>query len=255
MSKYTTEVRYICEVNSERTEGSVAEYINDSWRKIFNFDFPIWDEDYRQVLCTKILKHYYTREIGFETVGLWRLKLDAKMNEIMPYYNKLYLTTTLEYNPLYDADYYRTTNGNEHGNSNHDESIGRHATNSNEEFYNEETENEGENHSKNRFSDTPQGGLIGIENDEYLTNATLVDAEGSSTGNRSGNRNGVGNSDENSTRAGSDAFATTKDYVEHVAGKFPGRSYAKNIREYRDNLLNIDMMVIDELKDLFMLLW
>lgn len=255
MSKYTTEVRYICEVNSERTEGSVADYIKDSWQKIFNFDFPIWDEDYRQVLCTKILKHYYTREIGFETVGLWRLKLETKMNEIMPYYNELYLTTTMKYNPLYDADYYRTTNGNEHGNSNHEEAIIRHATNSNEEFYNEDTTNEGENHEKTRFSDTPQGGLIGIENDEYLTNATLVDNEGSSTGNRSGNRNDVGNSNENSTRAGNDAFATTRDYVEHIAGKFPGRSYAKNIREYRDNLLNIDMMVIDELKDLFMLLW
>lgn len=255
MSKYTTEVRYICEVNSGLTEGSVVDYIANSWRKIFDFDFPIWDEQYRSVLCTKILKHYYTREIGLETVGLWKLKLDTKMNEIMPYYNELYETTTMKYNPLYDADYYRTTNGNEHGNSNHDEAIGRHSTNSNGETYSEDTTNEGENHSKNRFSDTPQGGLIGIENDEYLTNATLVDSEGSNTGNRTGSRNGNSNTDENSTRAGSDAFATTRDYVEHVTGKFPGRSYAKNIREYRDNLLNIDMMVIDELKDLFMLLW
>ena len=50
-------------------------------------------------------------------------------------------------------------------------------------------------------------------------------------------------------------FTTTKDYVEHVAGKFPGRSYAKNIREYRDNLINIDVRIIDELSDLFMLVW
>lgn len=255
MSKYTTEVRYICEVNSELTEGSVADYIANSWKKIFDFDFPIWDEDYRSVLCTKILKHYYTREIGLETVGLWKLKLETKMNEIMPYYNKLYETTTFKYNPLYDADYYRTTNGKEHGSSNHDEAIGRHSTNSNGETYREDTTSEGENHSKNRYSDTPQGGLIGIENDEYLTNATLVDSEGGNTGNRTGSRNGSDNTDENSTRAGSDAFATTRDFVERVAGKFPGRSYAKNITEYRDNLLNIDMMVIDELKDLFMLLW
>lgn len=255
MSKYTTEVRYICEVNSGLAEGNVTQIIAASWAKIFDFDFPIWDEQYRSVLCSKILKHYYTREIGLETVGLWKLKLDTKMNEIMPYYNELYETTTMKYNPLYDADYYRTTNGKEHGSSNHDEAIGRHSTNSNGETYSEDTTNEGENHSKNRFSDTPQGGLIGIENDEYLTNATLEDSEGSNTGNRTGSRNGSGNSDENSTRAGSDAFATTRDYVEHVAGKFPGRSYAKNIREYRDNLLNIDMMVIDELKDLFMLIW
>lgn len=267
MSKYTTEVRYICEslapdsnnrgesLDIQNGQWSVNKIIERSWKKVFNFDFPIWDEDYRSVLCTKILKHYYTREIGMETVGLWKLKLETKLNEIMPYYNELYLTTTLKYNPLYDADYYRTTNGNEHGNSNHDEATGRHTVNSNEESYNEDTTNEGENHSKNRFSDTPQGGLIGVENDEYLTNATLVDSEGSNTGNRTGSRNNSGYTQENGTRVGNDAFATTRDYVEHVAGKFPGRSYAKNIKEYRENLLNIDTMVIDELKDLFMLLW
>lgn len=267
MSKYTTEVRYICEslapnpnnrgdaFEIQNGQWSVNKIIERSWNKVFNFDFPIWDENYRSVLCTKILKHYYTREIGLETVGLWKLKLETKLNEIMPYYNELYKTTTMKYNPLYDADYYRTTNGNEHGSSNHDEAIGRHSTNSNGESYSEVNRTEGENHGKNRFSDTPQGGLIGIENDEYLTNVTLTDNEGTTVNNRTGNRDGNGKTDENSTRAGSDAFATTKDYVEHIAGKFPGRSYAKNIKEFRENLLNIDMMVIDELKDLFMLLW
>ena len=52
--------------------------------------FPIFDENYRSVLETKILRHYYTREIGFETVGLWKHYLKTKLNEIMPKYNKLY---------------------------------------------------------------------------------------------------------------------------------------------------------------------
>lgn len=255
MSKYTTEVRYICEVNSGLTEGNVSQYIANSWRKIFDFGFPIWDENYRSVLCTKILKHYYTREIGLETVGLWKLKLETRMNEIMPYYNDLYYTTTLKYNPMYDADYYRTIDDKQHGNNNRDEVTGRLTVNRGGESFSEVNRNEGENHAKERFSDTPQGGLIGIENDEYLTNATLSDSNGSNVGNRTGNRDSNNTTDDKVTTSGSGAFATTKDYVEHVAGKFPGRSYAKNIREYRDNLLNIDMQIIDELKDLFMLLW
>lgn len=255
MSKYTTEVRYICEVNSERTEGSVADYIKDSWKKIFNFDFPIWDEDYRQVLCTKILKHYYTREIGFETVGLWRLKLETKMNEIMPYYNDLYYSTTLKYNPLFDADYYRTTTGKDEGENNRAGQSNTVNTNTDTGSFEEDGSATGRNKKVNKFSDTPQGGLVGVENDEYLTNATIDENEGSNTNHREGHNVSTSNGNVTGSQSETGNFTTTKDYVEHVAGKFPGRSYAKNIREYRDNLINIDVRIIDELSDLFMLVW
>ena len=80
MSKYTTEVRFICEQASGLTEstGDYKTVIERARTKIFDFDFPIYKESYRSVLETKILKHYYTREIGLETVGLWKLKLNQK---------------------------------------------------------------------------------------------------------------------------------------------------------------------------------
>ena len=89
MSKYTTELRSICEQFAELTESvgykKVDEVIRLALPKIFYFDFPIFDENHRTELETKIIKHYYTREIGVETVGLWLLKLEMTMNEIMPY--------------------------------------------------------------------------------------------------------------------------------------------------------------------------
>ena len=108
MSKYTTEVRYICEhlAGLDESEGyeSVNNIIDLARPEIFDFDYPIFDENYKPVLERKILKHYYTREIGLETYGLWKLKLDAKLNEIMPYYNKLYDSELIEFNPLYSED-------------------------------------------------------------------------------------------------------------------------------------------------------
>lgn len=255
MSKYTTEVRYICEVNSGLTEGSVADYIANSWKKIFDFEFPIWDEDYRSVLCTKILKHYYTREIGLETVGLWKLKLETKLNEIMPYYNELYESTTFKYNPLYDADYYKTTKGTDVGENNRAGQSNTVNNGTNNTVYDESGESSGENKRVNKFSDTPQGGLIGIENDEYLTNATIEGNEGKNSYSKNGHNLNTVNGSVAGTESETGNFNTTKDYIDHVFGKFPGRSYAKDIREYRENLLNIDMQIIDELKDLFMLLW
>lgn len=114
MAKYTTEVRTICEnyANLKKSEGynSVQRILNDSWDKVFDFDFPIFDENYREPLCKKILKHFYTKEIGEETVGLWKLRLDDRMNEIMPYYNKLYESELISIEPL--VNYRVRTNGN-----------------------------------------------------------------------------------------------------------------------------------------------
>ena len=62
MSKYTTEVRNICEYFSGLGESvgyyKANEVIDKSVDKIFNFEYPIFDEKYRKVLEKKILKHY-----------------------------------------------------------------------------------------------------------------------------------------------------------------------------------------------------
>ena len=60
MSKYTTEVRFICESKSglENSKGcdDVDEILNNSWNKIFTTKAEIFDENYRAVICKKILK-------------------------------------------------------------------------------------------------------------------------------------------------------------------------------------------------------
>lgn len=117
MANYTTLVRTICEVNSGYDESvgfdDVDEVIQKSIPNIFNFDFPIFDPSYKSVLCGKILLEYYMREIGFETVGLWKLRMRAKLNKIMPYYNKLYESELLKFDPFYDVDLNRTHNKNQ----------------------------------------------------------------------------------------------------------------------------------------------
>lgn len=130
MSKYTTEVRFICENYAgydESQDYPINTVIEKSREKVFDFDFPIYDESYRSVLETKILKHYYTREIGFETVALWKHWLDMRLNEIMPYYNQLYYSETLKFNPYYDVDF--TTNGQKK--SDYDETHGDEGTSKN----------------------------------------------------------------------------------------------------------------------------
>ena len=126
MSMYTTELRYICETmtdepleNFDNLKGvrRIDAIIDSSKGNIFDFDYPIFDEAYRGVLEKKIIRHYYTREIGAETFGLFQLYLSDKMNEIMPYYNQLYASELLSKNisPLTNSGYYQTDNTNHRG--------------------------------------------------------------------------------------------------------------------------------------------
>ena len=227
MSKYTSELRYIIEqmggLNTSVGYNSVNETIAKALDKIFDFDYPIFDESYREVLETKILKHYYTREIGLETYGLWKLKLDTRLNEIMPYYNQLYKSALLEFNPFYDVDVTRTRKGKNDGTR---DEIG-------------EQIGELRGTVKDAYSDTPQGALTGLENGEYMSSAKLS--------------NGENNSSSNSTLKSTSH--STDEYLETVIGKQGTGDYSTLLKKYRETFLNIDMLVINELSDLFMLLW
>ena len=108
MGNYTTQIRFICESKSGLTESvgfsGIMDAITNSVDDVFNFEWPIFDESYRVPLEIKILRHFYTREIGEETFGLWQLRLCDRLNVIMPYYNQLYRSELIKFNPMYDVD-------------------------------------------------------------------------------------------------------------------------------------------------------
>lgn len=250
MSKYTTEVRFICETASELRESKgftdVDTILTTAIPKIFNFSFPIFDEKYRTILEKKILKHFYTREICEETVGLWKLRLDTKLNEIMPYYNKLYKSELLEFNPLYTNNLTRTKKTDYDSNRN----TSNNGTVKSTSESNESNTNTNSNIKNDLYSDTPQGALTGVENETYLTNARKTTDSGNSSSSTSNSTTGnVTNSD-----SGTDALNSTEDYLETVIG-FEGSSASDLLVKYRETFLNIDMMVIEDLETLFFQLW
>lgn len=283
MSRYTTEVRYICETAAGLDESvgysNIEQVINNSLAKIFDFDFPIFDEKYRSVLETKILRHYYTREIAHETVGLWKLKLCTKLNEIMPYYNQLYKSELISFNPMYDVDLTRErkvdssgtrdtstrsntdTDTSGSGNRTSDVSLKNDTTNT------DNSTTTGSESKKHMYSDTPQGAITDLEAGKYLTNATIDNNTNTDTtiGNGTGTQTGSTNTNEetvNNTTSSTDANSTSntditnlENYIETVKGKQGTQSYTSLLKEFRETFLNIDMMIIDDLSELFFGLW
>jgi hypothetical protein len=204
LAVYTTELRTILE----------------NGNSISLNDYPIFDENYRSVLNTNIIDYYYFREIGFETVAQFNHYLNNKMNIIMPYYNKIYIATLKEINPLnnynltekYEKKYEGSGNNTTNDSSNSD--------------------------SLNAFSDTPQGNVSNNEITElnYLSEATQ---------NKANYKNlSISNMKNNAK----------ENYIKNTSGT-QGIPESEMIRKYIDSLLNIDKMIIEELSDLFMKVW
>lgn len=271
MSKYTTEVRFICEqaagLDASKGFNDIDTILTSCLSSVFNFTFPIYDEAYRPVLEKKILKHYYVREICCETVGLWKLYLSNRLNEIMPYYNKLYASEALNFNPMYDVDLTIDHNlendksGTESGSDRMSGTIGDSGTNSGTLSGSNVKDYTRSNTTRDKFSDTPQGSLSGVENDNYLTTARKItdaeDIDQTDTISRTESGTNTNTRTYNTTNvtSGTNSLYTTEEYVEHVFGKRGSITYSKMLQEYRDTLLNIDMMIINDLKDLFFGLW
>lgn len=118
MANYTTELYNVMKDISGLSLNpmevrSISPLILKSWEQIFT-PFKIWDENYREVLCTKILSHYYFQEIGSESPALFIFRLNRKMQEIMPYYNQLYRTQIENLDGI-GTDIYEEYKANEYG--------------------------------------------------------------------------------------------------------------------------------------------
>lgn len=251
MSKYTTEVRFICENKSglevSGGSGDVDNIIANSWNKIFTSKAPFFDESYRSVLCQKILKHYYLREICSETVGIWTLWMNTRLEEVMPYYNQLYESAKIEFNPMHDVDltrkHERNIGGtNEENGTRTDNTTGNGTRN---------TTSGSDETKRDLYSDTPQGAITGLENENYLTNARKITDNVNGTGNEETNTT----SNVNGTTSSTSVSNTTEDYLETLVGKQGTESYSSLLNKFRETFLNIDMQVIEEFSDLFFGLW
>lgn len=259
MSTYTTEVRFICESSIPLLEQGdltdVNKAIEAGRKRIFTFDYDLFDPLYKPVIETKFLRHYYVREIGMETVGLWKLRLEDKWTMLLPYYNKLWESELLKFNPLYDVDYTVENTGDRYSNRfNNGESESK-ASGTNKDSRSSNSEDESESHNINKFSDTPQGGLDGVIETDWLTNAT------EDNGGRSGtSKNTTAGISENESLASSltksiGNIHDIDDYMKHVSGKMGRHNYSQLLLDFRKTFLNIDKMFIDEMNDLFMLIY
>ena len=203
-----------------------------------NFDFqldeyPIFDENYRNTLNQNILYHYYENEIGIETAPLFRFYLKQKLNEIMPYYNELYKVQKKLINENLLLNNVNITENLQGTNTNNTSTSASSQSNSS---------NSGTSNNKNLFLDTPQGDEYkGTINDtNYATNVTFDNNTSSNT------------IQDTSSNSGTANVSGTNAYIKSIIGNNGAKFNIDVLNDIKNKLMNIDLLIINELNDLFM---
>lgn len=118
MSKYTVMVKDLVHDYSVSIDDGLTDIdtkLDKAREYIFDFNYPVIDEATKKRIEIAILKHYYMREIAFESVGIWKIKLNDRLNLIMPRYNALYDKQDLSLSPYING--YINESGNTKGKS------------------------------------------------------------------------------------------------------------------------------------------
>lgn len=269
MAKYTIELRRICELYS-RPEV-------EQWFKSYNIEdyllpdqieqlnkFNIWSPDR---LAKKIVDHFYMREIGFETPGLFKHYALITMEEIMQEKLPLIYTLFLNYDPLINVNYTETFERN----AEHNENItgnGKNDTsnNSNTQGTSTSTGNSKSNaHNTasglNIINDTPQTNINrqNLENGAYASNINQSDTNSTSNQNTDTTNDTTNETTSNDTITSntSNSQDLTNNTIESYTRNFKGNqgitaTYQAMIKQFRENIIAVDKDIINELQTLFM---
>lgn len=210
----------------------------DNGVNIWEFEYPSYYQgDAKKAFEQKVIDHYYFRQIGQETVGRFLHYFRAKVREIMPFYIQRYKSVELfesindplrsyELTEEYERDTKNTGTSSSAGTSSNEGKSSEGVTTNRER----------------RHSDTPMGSISNLES--YMSDATKENES-------------VGNNASSSQRSASSANSETSDtgketYKLTRYGNIGVQPLGQELNVLRSSFINVDMEIIDELKDLFL---
>ena len=232
MSKYTMELRKLFEPITYKTPiftraeveaffkaYNLDDYLTEEQQAVIT-DTGLWSKD---KLAKKIVDHYYMREIGFETIGLFIHYAKITMEELMEEYLPLIYSNAIQYDPLVNVDY--------------TESFNRNAQTGNVGTSSSSSSSTGSALGVN--SDTPQG---------QISKASILAGSYATSTSSTENENEVSNSTDTQSNSNS-----LENYTKRVKGNSGVSATAqKMIEQYRNNIRAIDREIIEKLDILFM---
>ena len=195
--------------------------LKDEKFNVFDFDYDFYDEALKPIFEMKFKDYYRFHEIGFETVERFQHNLKSKLNLIMPYYSELYRTQleAKNINFLLNKDLKETFIRDIQG------------------------------------SDTSNNVSSTVAKSDSLSKESYLDNGNADLSLTDGLTGISSNGSTGDTQSKSDSSASNKstEKTELISqGNIGITSSAELLQKWRDTIINIDKMIIEECKDLFM---
>ena len=212
MAKYTIELRALN---------------NPPFFKLFDFEYDFYEESKKEQFEQKFIDYFYMREIEHATPEEFKHELRTKLNLIAPYYKQLYETELKSKNIefLLNKDLKETFIREVESDT---ESLSN---------FNNESNGKAKVETLSTTNDTPQNRIDDL--DRYISSAS----KDKNTSKTSSSDNGSSIS-QNSNSAKEETTLISK-------GNIGTTSSAQLLRDWRDVLINIDMMILEECEELF----
>ena len=255
--------------------------------ELFDFSYEFDDQKFRAQLEQAVIDYYYNYEIGVETPQEFKRRFQAKWLSFIDYYNLLYNTTLLTYNPLtnykmtealeqlatssntQNSETDTTSNGTttQEGTDVLKQTTSTDSTRTDNLTANTTTSSEGSGNEKT--SDYPQQPIAGgdfLEGEKTSTTNTSGTNNTTNTGTQTNAGTGKNDStttsdntslseDSSNTTGTLTAEGTTNTNYEKTIEGLTGTSYQELIAKERQNIIRLIPMVISELKPLFILVY
>ena len=212
MAKYTIELRALN---------------NPPFFKLFDFEYDFYEESKKEQFEQKFIDYFYMREIEHATAEEFKHELRTKLNLIAPYYKQLYETELKSKNIEFLL------------NKDLKETFIREVESDTESLSNFNNESNGKVkvETLSTTNDTPQNRVDDL--DKYISSAS----KDKNTSDTSSSDNGSSIS-QNSNTAKEETTLISQ-------GNIGTTSSAQLLRDWRDVLINIDMMILEECEELF----
>jgi hypothetical protein len=248
MASYTMQLREYIDHFSQFETLSTREQIEKGRTKLFDFDYPIFDEAYKNVFETHFIRNFYMREIGFETEGLFKFQLENWLIINMPYFNRLFESELKTFDPFtnykVDVTQKKTNDRSQTQESTTD------GNNTSTSTGNTTTDSFGRNLESNnpdsRLAITTEDGSGVIQYASGIDEATKKTTNDST---------GEINDTTSVTGSATSSINEIEDYIESKVGKTGDQSYSKLLKEYRETFLRIEKQIFNEMQQLFMLVY
>lgn len=229
------------------------DLVDKSYQHFFNFDFPWYtdDGDSKMQFEKMFLKRYMYKQIGFESVQMFKMYLSSHLERNMYTWTQIYKTIVADYGVLDGYSQTTETNETRTGQKNSDY---RRTTDGERKHTGTVQTTDSGNQTTDTQSIDSENPQSTVANTDYASSMNRGQSRVETAGNNNVTNNLTDTDNTTETNVGTDSTQDTGNTKTTVTG-YGNKTGAELAMLYRDAIYNLNNAIIESCADLFLGVW